>query len=55
MIELHIPLWKLLVYGAALYLIVQFRISGQLLKERLAGRIGPRGRVAAAVSAASDE
>ncbi len=35
MIKLNVPLWELLVYGAALFLGVLFRISGELLKDRL--------------------
>jgi hypothetical protein len=47
MIKLHIPLWELLVYGAALYLIAVFRIGGELLKDRLGRpRIGSPGSVA---------
>jgi hypothetical protein len=47
MIQLNVPLWKLLVYGGALSLIVLFRITGELLKDRLRRpRIGYAGRVA---------
>jgi hypothetical protein len=47
MIKLNVPLWELLIYGAALSLIVLFRISGELLKDRLGRpRIGSAGSVA---------
>ena len=35
MMELHMSFWKLLVYGAALYLVAVFMIRGQLLKHSL--------------------
>jgi hypothetical protein len=54
MIKLHRPLWELLMYGAALYLIVLFRISGQLLKNRLGRRIGARGSTATPVVTAPE-
>ncbi|MGQ0749800.1 MAG: hypothetical protein ACT4PS_04630 [Betaproteobacteria bacterium] len=52
MIELHMSFWKLLVYGAALYLVAVFMIRGQLLKHSLrrklvADRAGARNRGAA--------
>ena len=39
MIVLHIPVWKLLVYGGALSLLGVFMFGGQAHKHRLRRRI----------------
>jgi hypothetical protein len=53
MIEMHVPFWKLLVYGAALYLGAVFMIRGQLLKHRLRREIVLKKRAAQATSSAA--